>query len=703
MKLLITIFLPAIISLGTADAQNIDSMLAGFRYDQQKADTLYSLAMKQFHKARFDSADYLLKKGTVFAEKTGNAELIATYIIQQSNIHLFWGQFEEGLAILKKSNAYLVKTNSSELHEKYLRLCGRFYENLLRNDSALYYYHQCEVLNNRENPYGNWIVYYNMAQLFKRSEAFSEAEEYFTKAYSLTKPKAIRRDHITVLVEFADLYYRLAKPEKFAPLLSEQQQLMSEVKRDFSKSPVHSMFFTNWKKEPLEKKVRFMKNVKQELDKSHHIGKAALANNYIAGFYEEENKPDTALNYIRENQRVFEKQGDILNLYSNTTVAYKLLKKAGRALEATAEADRLFALKDSLIKLQQREITLDLETKYQAEKKDKDIALLNSENQLSALKLAKEKELLGKERDLKEVVIRENLLKDSIVLREKENGKLLSNENDLRKSQLANEQALKAAISRENVLKEAELAKEKKIRWQLTAGALLLVVSGATIFVMYRKQKSKNRTIQKQSDDLQVLMREIHHRVKNNLQVISSLLDLQSLSIKNKQASGAVKEGKIRVQSMALIHQNLYNEGNIKGIIMEDYIKSLIENLFNSYNITPDKIRLVTDIDHLNLDVDTVIPLGLIINELLSNSLKYAFKEKEQGQIYVGLKENNKNLELKIKDNGCGFPTGWNSHQNNSFGYGLVNAFAQKLKAKLDIYNDGGACISMNISRYKLA
>ena len=154
---------------------------------------------------------------------------------------------------------------------------------------------------------------------------------------------------------------------------------------------------------------------------------------------------------------------------------------------------------------------------------------------------------------------------------------------------------------------------------------------------------------------------------------------------------------------MALIHQNLYNEGNIRGILMEDYIKKLVENLFHSYNIQANKIKLVTDIEHLNLDVDTVIPLGLILNELISNSLKYAFNESESGEIFVALRENQKQLNMHVKDNGCGFPANMQAIQRSSFGYNLVNAFAQKLKAKLDIYNDNGACVDMSIARYKTA
>lgn len=151
-------------------------------------------------------------------------------------------------------------------------------------------------------------------------------------------------------------------------------------------------------------------------------------------------------------------------------------------------------------------------------------------------------------------------------------------------------------------------------------------------------------------------MKEIHHRVKNNLQIISSLLDLQSLTIQDAQASEAVKESRNRVHSMALIHQNLYNEGNIKGIQIENYINHLAENLFQSYNIQPGKVKLKTDIEQIDLDVDTVIPIGLILNELLSNSLKYAFTNKEAGIILVKLKQLNGSLLLEVKDNGAGFP-----------------------------------------------
>lgn len=679
-----------------AGAQNIQGILNELKTDKQKADTLLYYGTNYSRKAKFDSASWCLNKGFPFAKKSKDDQLIAWYIAQQSEIFYFKREFEKGLSLMLKAIPYLSKTSSVALDNNILNFCGRFYENLNRNDSALYYYHQCEIVNNQKDPYRNWLVYYDIAQMFKRADAFIKSEEYFSKAYSLTKPKAIIKDHITVLIEFADLYYLLGKPEKFAPLLEEQKALMSKVKRNYSNDPRHSMFFFLRKKEPLDKKVRFMENVKQQIIKGGNVIKGTQANSYIAQFYEEAGQLEKALDYIRENEAMFKKENDIYNLYNNTKTAYRLLKKTGLTEEAIDEADKLFALKDSMITLQQRGLVMDIETKYKIQKKENDILLLNVENQLSAINLAKEI-------DRKELLMRENRLKDSVLKIEKNYNSLLASENKLKQAQLVNELKLKSVLSRGNILKENELIKQNKIKWILLSCGFLLLVFGSVIFFMYRRQKLKNLLIQNQADDLQMLMREIHHREKNNLQVISSLLDLQSLTIKDKHASQAIKESRNRVYSMALIHQNLFKEADVIGIGMSDYINNLVESLFQSYNSGVKNIILDTDIDPLVLDVDMVIPIGLVINELVTNSLKYAFKDINSGILHIGFKKLNGELLLTIRDNGVGFPIGMNVFKSESFGFKLVKAFSQKLKARLEVYNDNGACTKLHITKMKFA
>lgn len=324
------------------------------------------------------------------------------------------------------------------------------------------------------------------------------------------------------------------------------------------------------------------------------------------------------------------------------------------------------------------------------------IKYLNSINKVKELKLLREM-------DAKINLENENRLKDSILKKEKQLSIALSLENSYKSKQLVSQQELSKTLNRESLLQKKQLRKEEGLRSALLGGLVCLLLLGALAWYHYARTKTKNRIIEKQAGELQMLMKEIHHRVKNNLQIISSLLDIQSLTLDDESAIQAIRGSKNRVQSMAILHRFLYHENNIRGIMVEDYMKNLSENLFSSYNINPDKIKLETDIDKLNLDVDTMIPIGLIINELVSNSLKYAFNSSENGIVFISLKGKDSCLHLQVRDNGKGFPATMNMQQKQTFGLQLITAFARKLKAKLEIYNDNGAVVTMSIKKYKLA
>ena len=165
----------------------------------------------------------------------------------------------------------------------------------------------------------------------------------------------------------------------------------------------------------------------------------------------------------------------------------------------------------------------------------------------------------------------------------------------------------------------------------------------------------------------------------------------------------ALQEGQDRVQSMALIHQNLYQDDNLTGVAVKDYFIKLIQNLFDSYNIRPEHVNLNLEIENLNLDVDTVIPIGLIVNELVSNSLKYAFPNKTSGQISVALKEQDQQLILKVEDNGIGIDDIKKKELGESFGFRLIEVFKNQLKADLNIVSEGGAKVEMIIKKYSMA
>ncbi|MEL6924973.1 MAG: sensor histidine kinase, partial [Bacteroidota bacterium] len=258
-------------------------------------------------------------------------------------------------------------------------------------------------------------------------------------------------------------------------------------------------------------------------------------------------------------------------------------------------------------------------------------------------------------------------------------------------------------VTLENDLAQTKLSNRNIIIGALVGGLLIL---GLLFFQLLRQRNQisqQKEVIESALSEKEVLLREIHHRVKNNLQVVSSLLSLQSNYIEDETALEALREGRDRVKSMALIHQNLYQEGNLTGIQVEEYFDKLIRSLFNSYNIDPDRIQLETEIATLNLDVETVIPLGLIVNELVSNALKHAFPDEREGLIKIRLLEEQGELLLEVKDNGIGLSGELPTEEINSFGYRLVNAFKEKMSAKLSMDGSDGTTVQLRIKEYVLA
>jgi two-component sensor histidine kinase len=717
MKLFIAIGCFVCTATVSLRAQSVESVINGLQTDKQKADSIFAVARKIFRKAKFDSADYWLVSGYGFAKKTNDAETMARYNVELANSQYMQGKYAKGLPFIYDAFSLLKNVDSYDLHNSALLIAGNCYSSLQKTDSALKYFFDCADYNHKNFPYRNWLPYTAIGEVFLHTDNFIESEKYYRKAYELSVAKEGKPDHGFVLTMIANLYYVWQKPGEFAKMIEEYNQLLAARKIKDGKDPAHNLMMIQWQTEKLEERVEFITKVKEASLKSGAILTTILTNSYLINLYEKNKQYTEALKFAEENETISNENKNIYNEYISNKVKYGLYKKMNNHAEAEKTADKLFLLKDSMSRMQRRDVAMGLESKYESDKKQKEIALLHIQGKLDAAAIANETEKrknLFRENELKQAAIieqqknyallaRQNILKDSIVESEQAYSSLLQSENNLKQIQLAKEQQLKNALSRENILQTSQLLKEKQTKWLLTGGIGLLLLSGISIFALYQKQKKKNAIIQKQSGDLEVLMKEIHHRVKNNLQVVSSLLDLQSHTITDSQASAAVKEGKNRVQSMALIHQNLYSEGNIKGIMVKEYISNLVQSLSDSYNISNDKVNININIDDLNLDVDTMIPLGLVLNELVSNSFKYAFNNNNPGILSILLQKKNEKLHLKVSDNGVGFPADMDIKSVKSFGLKMIKAFAQKLKATLDIYNNNGAVVEMEISKFKAA
>lgn len=256
-----------------------------------------------------------------------------------------------------------------------------------------------------------------------------------------------------------------------------------------------------------------------------------------------------------------------------------------------------------------------------------------------------------------------------------------------------------------NYLDEQNISKEQKVKEQkikIIIGSIalgLISLLSFFLFRLYRQVRSQKETITKALLEKDLLLREIHHRVKNNLQLVSSLLTLQGRSINDATALQAINEGKSRVRSMALIHQDLYNKENITGISVKEYIEKLTQELFDTYLIDKSKISLQTNIEDIELDVDTLVPLGLIINELITNSLKYAWPTSDQGLLFIGIKNTPNKIELTVKDDGVGYDP--KSIREDSFGATLISALTIQLDADYEVIIGNGTHITITMDPSK--
>ena len=222
------------------------------------------------------------------------------------------------------------------------------------------------------------------------------------------------------------------------------------------------------------------------------------------------------------------------------------------------------------------------------------------------------------------------------------------------------------------------------------------IIGASAIARDITQRKQAERQLKKALKEKELLLQEIHHRVKNNLQIVSSLLSIQSRRVQDEQALHAFKESQSRIQSMALIHETLCRSEDFSKIDFAEYVRELAHHLLVSYGINSQAIQLEMDLKDVRLGVDTAVPCGLLITELISNSLTHAFPSRRKGKVQVRLHptENNR-FELTISDNGIGFPREVDFRSARSIGLQLVNKLAEQLQATIEIHTNDGTDFKM--------
>lgn len=436
---------------------------------------------------------------------------------------------------------------------------------------------------------------------------------------------------------------------------------------------------------------------KNEIGDSVSIAKSY---NNLAGIYEQLGKLDSSLFFHNKSLEIKERLGYQHGVaYSKSNIS-SVLHKQGKFEEAMKSAQESLAIFETVEDRDGKIYALHMVSECYRDIKDYPNALKYRKATL------KEAEALGVLRriqdshkhmaaiyeemgDYQQALFHERLFrsyKDSV-----------DNDRNVRKIEQVKAQYEIDKRESEIAEQDAVLAKQANERNALVAGFVLLII---VIALVVRNARLKSRSLSEKES----LLREIHHRVKNNLQVISSLLNMQSREADDPQMLDVIKEGQSRVKAMSLIHQKLYQTSNLSEIDFEEYSTQLIDQLAALYKKKGLEVTKQITAKNIKLDIDTAIPLGLILNELISNCFKYAFEDLEKGEIQVSLERLSKeDLKLVVSDSGAGLPSHIDVTSIKSLGLKLVNILTKQLKGSLNFSSDHGARFEIQFKDLKLS
>ena len=255
-------------------------------------------------------------------------------------------------------------------------------------------------------------------------------------------------------------------------------------------------------------------------------------------------------------------------------------------------------------------------------------------------------------------------------------------------------------------VKQQKIDETQRLVLIIALGFVLLAIVSVLLFLSYKKTKlshfiiseqkketeQQKNIIEKSLEEKNMLLKEIHHRVKNNLQIVSSLLNLQLKGTDNAEAKRIMEEAKNRINTISLIHQSIYQSEDFTAVDLQQYFSQMTEVIDRLFNISQKKITYSIHTNHIKLTIDEAVPLGLIMNELLTNCYKYAFSNQQEGLINISVTQiDNQHYELQVSDNGQGFPEGFILNQQKTLGLKLVNGLAQQLKGSLRMESKQGA------------
>lgn len=610
--------------------------LSGIDQDTTKARNWIKLSNKSLNSDKDLSLSYADSAYNLY-KTLENKNGMGDALVRKGLALIAKGMFDESIEQFKPAlNLFLDINNKSKVAKVLNNIGFSLMQKGQYDESITYYLKSLDYRQPLKDSAGIATCYTNIAIIFAIKKDLTQAEKYFNQAINIYKK--LKDEDMTNknLLNIGGIY-------KDRGLY---QKSIEQIRQVYP-------FFTKHK-------------ILGEIARCHYI---------LGGNYESLNYNDSAYNNYIKALKIYERIED------NKQIAGTRLKLAGIASKQ----------KNHKLAIEQSNQALEMAKKMHT-------LQLVMETYLS---LSESYSKVGDFEKAYENRLEFERVKDSIFSQES-NQKILELEakyqDKIKKKEIA-------SLTTDKRLADLEVMKKRNTNFLLTGILLLVIVVSLLIYNQYRIKNAnnaillkKNTIIEQSLEEKEILFRELHHRVKNNLQFIWSLFNLQVRHVKDPVAIQALTEGKNRIKTMALIHQKLYNKDNISEIDMKDYIPGLASNILETYNIKPDQIDVKIDADEILLDLDTAIPLGLIMNEIITNSLKHYHIENNIKEISISLKQNqDKSVTLIIKDNGPGIPAHINPDTADSFGLKLIKSLIKQIKGDIVWKTDSGTETEINL------
>lgn len=511
-------------------------------------------------------------------------------------------------------------------------------------EKALSYALNAEETAERMEANGIWksLIYDLLATIYSELNFYDKSIVYYKKAIAISKENNDRESVTAITINTARSLYNRGKITEALEVLDNGFNYYHTNDCEVGYSSLYILIYCKLKKyhkaQPYYEKLVKCIDIIEKKDAIQQEKMFYAIINYLTVT----GQANETYVYIDKLKELAKKHNDIYNLSQLEKTHFESDSATGNYLGAIQHLKNYKKLNDSLFNINSSKQFADLQLKYETEKKDKNINLLKQQSELQKTKLENE------------VVIRyifiASLAVTFIILA------LLYNRYCIKRKNNAVLEAQQEEINIKNT-KLSNLVQEKE--W---------------------------------------LLKEIHHRVKNNLQIVISLLNTQSAYLENEDALQAIQKSQHRMHAMSLIHQKLYQTDNLSSINISWYIQELTSHLKESFD-NDDKIRFELETQSVELDVAQSVPLGLILNEAVSNAIKYAFPQR-RGIINIKFMETDENIFLlQIKDNGIGLPVGFQTAELNSLGMNLITGLTEQLDGTFDITTDNGVTITITFTK----